>query len=122
MVYLLNTNLNSKKKLHIALQKIYGLGKYQSIQICNDLGISTEKCVKQLTSGDFEKLTQIISQNYEIGLDIRRSVIQNIQRLVKIGSYRGFRHIEGLPARGQKTHGNSRTARKLKLSIQISKK
>jgi len=122
MVYLLNTNLNSKKKLHIALQKIYGLGKYQSIQICNDLGISTEKCVKQLTSGDFEKLTQIISQNYEIGLDIRRSVIQNIQRLVKIGSYRGFRHIEGLPVRGQKTHGNSRTARKLKLSIQISKK
>jgi small subunit ribosomal protein S13 len=122
MVYLLNTNINKKKKLHIALQKIYGLGEHQCFQICDSLGISSEKCLKQLSSGELEKLTQLITKNYEIGLDIKRSLIQNVQRLVKIGSYRGFRHIEGLSVRGQRTHGNSKTVRKLRLPAQISKK
>lgn len=121
MVYLLNTNINEKKKLGIALQKIYGLGEYQCFQICDSLGISTEKRIKQLSSVEFEKLTQFITQNYEIGLDVKRSILQNVQRFVKIGSYRGFRHTEGLPVRGQRTHGNSRTVRKLKLPTQLSK-
>ena len=49
MVYFLNTNLNKKKKVYIALTKIYGLGKYQCSQICDELGISSEKRIKQLT-------------------------------------------------------------------------
>lgn len=122
MVYLLNTNINGKKKLHIALQKIYGLGEYQCFQICDSLGISTEKRVKQLNSLEIEKLTQFITQNYEMGPDIKRSALQNVQRLIKIGSYRGFRHTEGLSVRGQRTHGNSKTVRKLKLPTQIAKK
>jgi small subunit ribosomal protein S13 len=113
MAFLLNTHLNSKKKLYIALQKIYGLGLYQSIQLCDELGISGEKHVKQLTVTEFEKLTHIITQNYDVGLEIQRNTIQNVQRLVKIGCYKGFRHIEGLPVRGQRTHGNCRTRRKL---------
>ena len=49
MVYFLNTNLNNKKKVYIALTKIYGLGFYQTSQICDELGISPEKIIKQLT-------------------------------------------------------------------------
>jgi small subunit ribosomal protein S13 len=117
MVYLLNTNIEGKKKLYIALQNIYGLGKCQCLLICDSLGISREKCVKQLSNLEFERLTQFISQNYEIGPDIKKYKVQNVQRLVKIGCYRGFRHTEGLPVRGQRTHGNSRTIRKLKLPL-----
>lgn len=71
---------------------------------------------------ELEKLTNIITYNYEIGIDIKRSTIYNIQRLIKIGTYRGFRHVDGLPVRGQKTHGNSQTARKLKVNLQTIKK
>jgi len=124
MVYFLNTHLDSKYKISSALQKIYGLGKYQSAQICDEIGISSEKRVKQLQPSEFEQLNTLITQNYEIGSDIKRSLLQNITRLVKIGTYRGFRHSDGLPVRGQKTHGNSRTARKLKIfsHIHINKK
>lgn len=114
MVYILNTNLNNKKKIYIALSEIYGLGMHHSLQICDQLGISPNLRLKQLTGLQLEQLTQIISQNYDTGLEIKRSTIKNIQRLIKTASYRGFRHIEGLPVRGQRTHGNSRTARKLK--------
>lgn len=117
MLYVLNTNLNSKKKLFIALTEIYGLGKHNSYQICDLLGISVDRRLKQLSGLQLEYLTQLVNQNYNIGGEIRRSTIKNIQRLIKIASYRGFRHTEGLPVRGQRTHGNSRTRRKLKISI-----
>jgi ribosomal protein S13 len=71
---------------------------------------------------ELEKLTNFITQNYDIGIDIKKLKLQNIQRLIKIGTYRGFRHIEGLPIRGQRTHGNSRTVRKLKLTSQLVQK
>jgi len=35
----------------------------------------------------------------------------NIKRLKDVGSYRGIRHIKGLPVRGQQTKTNSRTVR-----------
>lgn len=122
MVYFLNTNLNPKYKIYTALTKIYGLGKYQSLQICDELGISSEKRIKQLNTNELEKLSNLITQNYEIGTDIKQSLLQNITRLIKIGTYRGFRHSDGLPVRGQKTHGNSRTVRKLKIFSHLNKK
>jgi ribosomal protein S13/S18 len=36
-------------------------------------------------------------------------VTNNIKRLKDIGSYRGLRHKNGLPTRGQRTRTNART-------------
>lgn len=121
MLYVLNTNLKSRKKLFIALNEIYGLGKHNCSQLCDLLGVSVERRLKQLSSLQLEQLTQLVNQNYNTGLEIRRSTLKNIQRLIKIASYRGFRHTEGLPVRGQRTHGNSRTRRKLKGGNLINK-
>ena len=41
------------------------------------------------------------------------SVKKQAHRLVSISSWRGLRLAQGLPCRGQRTHGNARTARKL---------
>ena len=114
MVYLLNTNLSNNQKVRIALQKIYGIGKNTSCQICDILGISNDIRLKRLTNLQIEKLIQLIHYNYPHGPDIKRSIQKNIQRLIKIASYRGFRHTEGLPVRGQRTHGNARTVRRIK--------
>ncbi len=121
MLYVLNTNLKNKKKLFIALTEIYGLGKHNSYQICDLLGLSVDRRLKQLSSLQLEQLTQLVNQNYNIGTEIKRSTLKNIQRLIKIASYKGFRHTEGLPVRGQRTHGNSRTRRKLKGSTHLNK-
>lgn len=117
MLYVLNTNLNSKKKIKSALSEIHGLGPHTCYQLCDLLGISSEKRLKQLSSKQLEQLTQLVNQNYNVSGEVKRSTLKNIQRLIKIASYRGFRHTEGLPVRGQRTHGNSRTVRKLKISV-----
>ncbi|KAI2504793.1 hypothetical protein MHU86_9560 (mitochondrion) [Fragilaria crotonensis] len=45
--------------------------------------------------------------------DLKRQKL-NHKNLVFIKSYRGLRKIKGLPVRGQRTHTNGRTARKIK--------
>jgi small subunit ribosomal protein S13 len=50
-------------------------------------------------------------KNNKVEGELRREVLSHIKRLKEIGSYRGSRHIKGLPARGQRTKTNSRTIR-----------
>lgn len=123
MVFIHNTNLKPKKQLFIALKDIYGLGSHHALQICDSLGICPTTRLEKLSSSELTLLSQVLSQNYETGVDIRRTTTQNIQRLISIASYRGFRHSQGLPVRGQRTHGNARTARQLnKKHIHLQKK
>nr|YP_009138097.1 ribosomal protein S13 [Lobosphaera incisa]AKF78655.1 ribosomal protein S13 [Lobosphaera incisa] len=111
MIFILNTNLKNEKKVSRALCEFFGLGKQVSHQICDQLGISDKIKVNQLTNSQIDQLTQLISQNYLVGADLRRTIKQNIKRLVSISSYRGFRHTAGLPVRGQRTHTNAKTIR-----------
>ncbi len=58
--------------------------------------------------------------------DLRREVSMSIKRLMDLGSYRGFRHRRGLPARGQRTRTNARTRKgprkaAVKLNVQAGK-
>lgn len=114
MVYILNTNLKNNKKARRALCEIYGIGKSLSNQICDQLGLSENFKIETLTLYQTEQLSQIITQNFLIGAEKRREIRTNINRLGFIGCYRGFRHNIGLPVRGQRTHGNARTARSLR--------
>lgn len=95
-----------------ALSSIYGVGDTLSKQICDDLGISTSLKISQLSPLQVDMLNQVIPQNYSIGADLQSEVRKRKERLVAVSSYRGIRHSQGLPARGQRTHGNARTARK----------
>nr|QES94793.1 ribosomal protein S13 [Trebouxia lynnae] len=113
MVYILNTNLKNNKKVRTALCEIYGIGKTLSTQICDQLGFSEEYKIKNLTNFQIQQLSQLIAQNFVIGGDLRRDRRNDKNRLVSISCYRGFRHNMGLPVRGQRTHGNARTARAL---------
>lgn len=117
MIYLFHTNLQPNKTVNKALEKIHGIGRKQSQQICNQLGISNQIRINQLSNNQLEKLTNLVNTNYQIGSDLARVRKNNITRLVRIASYRGFRHTEGLPVRGQRTHGNSKTCRKFKKPI-----
>jgi len=68
--------------------------------------------VPRLSEEEINKLREIIEgKKYKIEGDLRRELMTNIKRLKEIGSYRGIRHIKGLPVRGQQTKTNSRTVR-----------
>ena len=115
MVYILNTKLKNEKRVELALCNIHGIGKNLARQICGQLGLSSDSRMNQLSNSQIDKLSQILIQYYRIGPELKQSIRLNIQRLVRIGCYRGFRHIESLPVRGQRTHGNARTVRNLQL-------
>ncbi|BDA51723.1 Ribosomal protein S13 (mitochondrion) [Coccomyxa sp. Obi] len=124
MIYILNSNLNDQKKISRALCEIYGIGDQLSKQICDDLGISTDLKVNDLSPSHIDLLSQTIPQTYLIGAELQGETRKSKERLVLVSSYRGIRHSQGLPSRGQRTHGNAQTARKgrFNLSKTVNKK
>ena len=115
MASILNTYLKEEKQLNIALCKIFGIGKNLSKQICDQLGVNETLCFNKLTESQIEQISQLINQNYCVGVELKQNKRKTMQRLIRIASYRGFRHIQGLPTRGQRTHTNARNARHSKM-------
>jgi small subunit ribosomal protein S13 len=104
-------NIPEKKQIFVALTYIYGVGLPLSRKILNSAKIDPYKKASQLTADETNRLREIIEKNYKVEGDLRREIIINIKRLKDIGSWRGMRHIKGLPVRGQKTRTNTRTVR-----------
>ena len=112
MLYILNNSLRDHKKCIYSLPTFYGLGVTLSQQICDLLGFSPRITLNQLTGDQKSRLSECISQNYQIGVLLRADIKNYKARLQSISSARGIRLSRGLPCRGQRTHGNSRTSRK----------
>lgn len=110
------------KRLEIALTYVYGIGKSTSKKICQDLQISPDKRVDDLTEGEISNLRACIDKDYSVEGDLRREISMNIKQLIDIGSYRGVRHRKKLPVRGQRTHTNARTRKGKAVAIAGKKK
>ena len=117
MIYILSTNLRDDKPIAKTLSSIYGIGDSLSKQICDDLGISTSLKGNQLSPSQIEMLNQSIPQTYSIGVELQGEIRKRRERLVTVSTYRGIRHSQGLPTRGQRTHGNARTVRNGRLAV-----
>ncbi|WP_337740744.1 30S ribosomal protein S13, partial [Allisonella histaminiformans] len=96
------------KRVEIGLTYIYGIGLTLSREVLKKAGVNPDVRVRDLTEDDVAKLRNVLA-DYKVEGDLRREVSLNIKRLVEIGSYRGIRHREGLPTRGQRTKTNART-------------
>ena len=110
MVYLLNTNVNENKTVIIALTEIYGIGKALALKICIIVGFSENVKFSRLDSNQIEKISKLINENFYFGNELKQVLQKQRKRLIKISSYRGLRFKQNLPARGQRTHTNAKTA------------
>ena len=81
-----------------------------------------KKKVKEITEEEFKKIIEIIEKNYKVEGYLREAINENIKRLREIGSYRGIRHIRGLPVHGQRTKANARTKRGKRKTVGALKK
>jgi small subunit ribosomal protein S13 len=89
---------------------LYGVGRIQSNKILKEAEIDPNIRAKDLNEEQISRITTTIQKsNLKIEGDLRRSVSQNIRRLIDIASWRGLRHRRGLPVRGQRTRTNART-------------
>jgi len=104
-------NIPENKRIEIALTYIYGVGRALSKKILAEVKIDINKKASDLTAKEVNDLKDYIEKNYKIEGDLRRQVMINVKRLKDIGAWRGWRHIKGLPVRGQRTKTNNRTVR-----------
>ncbi len=110
MPRIVGVDLPREKRTDVALRYLQGIGKTLSDKILKEASIDPAKRSKDLTEKEVALITSIIQKmNIKVEGDLRREQQQNIKRLIDIKSYRGSRHIKGLPVHGQRTHTNSRT-------------
>ncbi|MBI5928467.1 MAG: 30S ribosomal protein S13 [Chloroflexi bacterium] len=109
-------DLPRNKRIEIALQYIYGIGKTRSHEILEKTGLNPQIRVHDLTEDQVALLREAVG-GYLVEADLRREVQLNIKRLIEIGSYRGLRHRRSLPVRGQRTRTNARTRKGPKKTV-----
>jgi small subunit ribosomal protein S13 len=102
------------KTVRFGLRDLYGIGPYQSNQICDHLGFSLNYKIKNLLFSEIESLIRMLEKFYIFGAKLKQEQEFNFSELIRIRSTRGFRRKQGLPCRGQRTKTNARTARKFK--------
>jgi small subunit ribosomal protein S13 len=115
-------NIPTQKRVLIALTYIHGIGSTKAREICEKVGIPSERRVSQLTDDEVVRIRETIDRDYRVEGDLRREVAMNIKRLGEIGSYRGLRHRRNLPVRGQRTKTNARQRRGPKKTVGVRRK
>ncbi len=110
-------DLPRNKRVEIGLTYIYGIGLSSSQEILKSTQVNPDIRIKDLTETEVAALREYIAKNYKVEGDLRREVQMNIKRLIEIGCYRGLRHRRNLPAHGQRTRTNARTAKGPKKTV-----
>ena len=123
MARISGVDLPREKRVEIGLTYIYGIGRASSNRLLAEAGVSPDTRVKDLTDDEIKRISQAIEDDHQlVEGDLRREIALNIKRLQEIGCYRGIRHREGLPVRGQKTKTNARTRKGPKKTVANKKK
>ena len=109
MARIAGVNIPTQKRVLISLQYIHGIGPKFAKDICEKVGIPSERRVNELSDAEVLQIRETIDRDYQVEGDLRRETAMNVKRLMDLGCYRGLRHRRGLPVNGQRTHTNART-------------
>ena len=125
------SDLEGTKKLHASLLKVKGVGHSLAYSICRKANIDPDMTTGRLTEDQVRRMEEVLEnlQGAEVPgfmlnrrtdpetgknrhltgseLTLRRKF--DIDFLRKIRCYKGIRHEQGLPVRGQRTRGSFRT-------------
>ena len=122
MARISGVDLPREKRVEIGLTYIYGIGRVSSNKILAAADVNPDTRVKDLTDEEVARIRDVIDGEYTVEGDLRREVAMDIKRLQEIGCYRGIRHRQSLPVRGQKTKTNARTRKGPKKTVANKKK
>ncbi|MCI5760441.1 30S ribosomal protein S13 [Bilifractor sp. LCP19S3_H10] len=123
MARIAGVDLPRDKRVEIGLTYIYGIGRTTSNRILAQAGVNPDTRVRDLTDEEVKNLAAAIEElQVTVEGDLRRQTAMDIKRLQEIGCYRGKRHRQGLPVRGQKTKTNARTRKGPRRTVANKKK
>ena len=110
MARIAGVNVPDNKRALIALTYVHGIGRHSSEKILKKVGVDLTRRMNSLTEDELNAIrAEIDTDQYMIEGDLRRTIAQNIKRLMDMACYRGLRHRKHLPVRGQRTKTNART-------------
>lgn len=117
MARISGVTIPDSKQVHIALTYVYGIGPKSSVDILKLANVDLTTRVKDLTDAEISRIQDTINDKFTVEGELQRIVATNIKRLKDINSYRGIRHKNGLPSKGQRTRTNARTRRGRKVAV-----
>lgn len=117
MARISGVTIPNEKQILFAIRYVYGIGKKTSFDIIEKAGVEPTVRVKDLTDQEISRIQDVINERYVVEGELQRVVTTNIKRLKDIKAYRGLRHAQNLPSRGQRTKTNARTRRGKKVTV-----
>lgn len=127
VIRILTEDIEGRKKIYVGLTSIKGVSWGLSNAVCEILKIDKKRKIGSLTTEEIKKISEFIKNSsvptylknrkkdfetgedkHYVGTDLELRKEFDIKRLKKIKSYRGFRHMSGLPVRGQRTKAHFR--------------
>jgi small subunit ribosomal protein S13 len=105
--------LNTKYKLLPGLSRVYGIGKSRAGNIIADLGLSPGMRIDKLTSIQKKQITDWLKNREISPSEIKKDRRDSIVLLQNMKNYRGFRHKNRYPVRGQRTKTNAKTQKRM---------
>ncbi|ESQ24697.1 MAG: Ribosomal protein S13 [uncultured Acidilobus sp. OSP8] len=139
VVRIANTDISGEETLVYGLSRIKGLGYTTALAIARKLGLDPTVRVGYLSAEALKRVEDAVNdltrlglpswlynrrKDYEtgqdrhlVGAELIFAARRDIEREIKISSWRGVRHKLGYKVRGQKTHTTGRTG----MTIGVSK-
>ena len=140
IVRIAGTDIDGRLKLPYGLATIKGIGLTTAYAIIRVLGLDENKLVGYLADDELKKIEEAVQdikklglpswlynrrKDYEtgedkhlIGAELIFAARRDIEREIRIGSWRGIRHKLGLKVRGQRT----KTTGRLGMTVGVRKK
>ena len=102
-----------KKYIYQSLRKVFGINKHTVEKVIGILGIK-KKSYQHIDDINIRKKLKEMFLPMIVDFKLRLIIFSRILLLIFTKTYRGMRHIQGLPSRGQRTHANGKTPKSLK--------
>lgn len=109
-----DTELIFNKRLRDSLSNIYGVGFQKASYICDLLGFGNSYNINLLNRFSYELIVIILKYYYILDDRLKGIIMQRLNFFVENRRIVGLRLMKGLPVRGQRTHTNRQSARRLK--------
>lgn len=105
---IVGVNIPDNERVEIGLTRFYGIGRTRSLALAKKANLNLNTRMKALSRDDLSRLVKAL-EDFKTEGELKREIREAIKRLKAIKSYRGLRHMVGLPVRGQRTKTNART-------------
>jgi len=104
-----------RRKAIQVLKSLYGINQITANKITGLLGLHPQAINRHLFSPRYRDRLRVILVTLRIDFKLRLIIFSRILLQCFLKTYRGIRHNQGLPCRGQRTHANAKTPARLRL-------